>query len=120
MDIDNQQDIIDVRDIIERFEDLDASADPDDREDRDELEKLLGELRGYGGNHQWEGDWYPVTLIRDSYFETYAQELADDIIEPSPSKASWPFNHIDWEAAADELRIYYATVDYNGVTYWYR
>jgi hypothetical protein len=45
----------------------------------DTLYDLLAELRGNGGDHEWRGDWYPVTLIRDSYFTEYAQSFAEDI-----------------------------------------
>lgn len=114
-------DIIDVRDVIERVEEL------RDLEERDEMEAeelrtltgLLDELKGYGGDEQWEGDWYPLTMIHDSYFEEYARELADDI-GAIDRNASWPLNNIDWKAAADDLRIDYAEVHVNGETYWYR
>ncbi|ALA48187.1 hypothetical protein AU152_gp74 [Mycobacterium phage Phlei] len=119
--IDNSQDIIDVRDIIERVEELEAGQpleDDGDLAELDTLKGLLEDLRGFGGDHQWDGDWYPVTLIRDSYFTTYAQELAEDI-GAFNSNAPWPLNRIDWSAAADDLKMDYATVDYDGVDYWY-
>ena len=83
----NYEDIIDVRDIIERVEELeslkdDHESEPDgghwSDEDAQELQSLIAileDLKGYGGDEQWRGDWYPVTLIRDSYFTDYAQEL---------------------------------------------
>ena len=83
------------------------------------LEALLEEIKGYGGDHQWRGDWYPGSMIRDSNFEDYAQELADDI-GAIDRNASWPCNCIDWERAARELQMDYTSVDYDGVTYWYR
>lgn len=83
------------------------------------LESLLDDLRGNGGDEQWEGDWYPVTLIRDSYFEDYAQQLAEDIGAINDD-AQWPATCIDWEKAASELQMDYSTVDYDGVEYWYR
>ena len=129
--IDNTEDIIDVRDVIARFENLQASIDwfvnagrrPDDEEvsERDTLGALLDELAsaGDGGDVQWEGEWYPITLIRDSYFKAYAQEFAEDIGALNP-KASWPYNCIDWSFAARELQMDYTSVEYDGVTYWYR
>lgn len=83
------------------------------------LRKLIDETRGYGGDHQFEGDWYPGSLIRDSYFETYAEELAEDVGAISRD-AQWPLGCIDWEKAARELQVDYSTVEYDGVTYWYR
>src|SRR5437868_2293962 len=100
-DISNAADIIDVRDIIARveelreawsdaagvpFEDFNLSGDDlrvnlseDEAEELEGLTELLDYLLGYGGDEQWQGDWYPLTLIRDSYFEDYARELAEDI-----------------------------------------
>lgn len=122
-DISNSEDILDVRDIIERVEELreqrDEGLDESDTEELATLESLLDALQGYGGDHQWEGAWYPVTLIRDSYFEDYAQELAEDIGAINRD-ATWPNNCIDWEKAASELKIDYSTVEFGGVTYWYR
>lgn len=83
------------------------------------LTELLEELEGNGGDEQWRGSWYPVTLIRESYFKDYAEELAEDIGAIN-SEASWPNNHIDWDAAADELLGDYTSTEFEGVTYYYR
>lgn len=119
MSIDLSADIIDVRDIIEDYALARESDDLADRDYADALAVILGELAGNGGDEQFEGDWYPVTLIRDSYFKEYAQELADEL-ELVPSEYSWPTSCIDWDHAARELRMDYTSVEINGVTYWYR
>jgi hypothetical protein len=93
-----------------------------DENDGDELEKLtqlLDELRGYGGDHQFEGDWYPGSLIAESDFEDYARELAEDI-GAIPDDAQWPCTCIDWEKAARELQTDYSSVTYDGTDYLYR
>lgn len=65
-------------------------------------------------------DWtYGATLIRDSYFETYAQELAEDIGAINHD-AQWPNTCIDWEQAARELQQDYTAIEWDGVTYWVR
>lgn len=131
-DINNREDILDVRDIIERYEylqderrafltkhsreDWDGSPEGDEL---DALKALLDSLEDNGGDHQWRGAWFPVTLIRDSYFEDYAEELAEDIGAIN-REASWPNNCIDWERAARELQQDYSSVEFDGVTYWYR
>lgn len=84
------------------------------------LESLLSDLKGYGGDHQWEGDWYPVTLIRESYFTDYAEELAEDMHGKAIAAAVWPFDCIDWEQAARNLQQDYSECEFNGVTYYYR
>jgi len=144
-EITNLEDIIDSRDVIARIEWLEGQApDPDvcadcdesraahadtaidhpflppeweDEEERDELaalKDLAEEAEGYAA------DWiHGEALIRRSYFETYAQELAEDcgMIDPS---ASWPMRHLDWEAAARELEQDYTTVDFDGEEYLIR
>ncbi len=146
--INNMNDIIDVRDLIARVETLrdelseaknDTSEEFADMELSDWIlnididnhpfadtineyiliDKLLSDLCGYGGDEQWEGDWYPVTLIRESHFTEYAQELADDIGAMTTGD-KWPYTCIDWEQAARELKMDYSTVEYDGTTYFYR
>jgi hypothetical protein len=118
-DIITTDDIIDVRDIIARVEDLESCPNEEEVAELATLTALLDELNGAGGDEQWRGDWYPVTLIRDDYFRTYAQELAEDcgMID---ANAVWPARCIDWAQAARELRMDYTSVTYAGVTYWTR
>ena len=119
--VSNSDDLIDIRDVIEEFEELDdnENRDEDEQERWQELFDLLGDCIGQGGDEQWRGDWYPVTLIRDTYFRTYAEELADDIGAVAKD-AGWPSSFIDWEAAADALKQDYSIVTYGGVDYWTR
>jgi Antirestriction protein (ArdA) len=145
-DTSNSADIIELRDLTERFEELDdertdliaatteeeaEAADletakdnlqqwhDDNDEEYNALNELLGEMKGCGGDHKWRGDWYPGSMIRDSYFEDYAQELAADIFD-TEQDAKWPYTCIDWEKAARELQTDYSSVEYDGITYWYR
>jgi hypothetical protein len=129
------EDIIDFRNITDRVEVLellrqsgpvDLGNDEDNETDQDELfaelaalEALLDETRGYGGDHQWRGDWYPGAIILDSYMEEYAQETAEDIGAIS-KEYSWPSSHIDWAAATDAFKQDYSSVSYGGFGYWYR
>ena len=114
--VDNAEDILDSRDIIERIEELENDEDRDDC-DNIELEQLR-KLAEDGENHA--SDWkYGATLIRDSYFEDYARELAEDC-GMIPRDLAWPCTCIDWEQAARELRMDYASLDFDGVKYWVR
>ena len=151
--IDNTDDVIDIRDVIDQFEAMEdelytnhyrhcgeewtdtadcmcndhcpvcnGEIEPyqsDENEEAFALQILLEECKGNGGDHQWRGDWYPVTLIRDSYFKEYAQELAEDI-GALPKDAGWPAHCIDWDQAARELQTDYTSIDFGGVTYWVR
>ncbi len=131
-DLDMTADIIDVRDIITRVEDLEETlpevaddreaweyANPEDAAELATLTALLATLNGMGGDEQWRGDWYPVTLIRGGYFRDYAQELAEDIGAIN-ADASWPMRCIDWDQATRELRSDYTPVEIDGTTYWTR
>lgn len=117
--IDNYSNFINLRDVIARVEELEDSTDAEELEELEMLQDLLAELAGRGGNEQWRGDWYPATLIRDSYFKEYAQELADDI-GAIDANANWPLNCIDWDQAARDLRMDYFSVDFDGVQFWTR
>lgn len=94
---------------------LSRSHDVDVQELAD-LTALLADLAGTGGDEQFEGDWYPITLIDQTYFKTYAQELAEEIGAIN-ADASWPNNCIDWDKAARELRMDYTCVTVGGRDY---
>lgn len=141
----NSDDIIDSRDVIARIEELRDERDSlkEDRANVTEsdldgynaavdtlrewiqdygpeleaLEALQEEAEGYSN-----GDWpHGATLIRDSYFTEYAEQLAEDLGRTNGNQSSrWPFNCIDWERAASELQSDYTAVEFDGVTYWVR
>ena len=127
-EISNRDDILDVRDMIARVEELqdvdgieekiNTLVADDDAKELVTLRELLGELAGNGGDEQWRGDWYPITLIRDNYFVEAMRQLVEDIgdfLKGFPS-----YIEVDWEKTADNLRADYGSVEFNGVTYWYR
>jgi hypothetical protein len=166
--IDNTDDIIDVRNIIERVEELREERDAlqtakDDAEAAAErpaewsvlqekamcfdnperaddaalyakaaedlrewkasnveelarLESILSDLEGNGGDHQWDGSWYPITLIRDTYFEAAMDELLEDIGDLPKNLPSYLTITVDYDA----LRMDYTSTEIDGVTYWYR
>lgn len=142
--ISNSDDIIDSWDIIARIDALESERDSlkeaaeEERSDEDtkeglearavytewlesedaaELKALLSlqeEAKGYSD------DWrHGAALIRDSYFEEYAEQFADDIGAINKD-AHWPINCIDWKKAAEDLQADYTEVDYDGVSYWVR
>jgi len=121
--------IIDVRDLIERFEALDSLRDnaggtfnegftKEDADEARELRALLDALKGLGGDEQWRGDWYPLTLIHDAYFTEYTQELLEELGTIPGDFPAWIA--IDWERTADALQEDYTPVEINGLTYWTR
>ncbi len=127
--IDQYADVLDVRDIIARVEELESELQgetPDgttwegteEAEELTALRAFLEELAGAGGDEQWRGDWYPVTLIRESYFVDYVQELLEDCGDIPKNLPH--YIHIDWESTARDIRVDYSCADFHGVTYWYR
>lgn len=120
-EISNHDDVIDSREVIERLAELAelTTAEIVGRDLRDEMaeERALKALAEQGeGVEDWQ---YGATLIRDSYFVEYAQELADDL-GMIPEGGSWPAYCIDWTWAARELQMDYTPVEFDGVTYWVR
>jgi hypothetical protein len=147
-DFSSNDDVIDVRDIIARFEELrderdGLQADADEEgaeienseaelpapayakltawkdengEEFDTLRDLLDEMKGNGGDEQWEGDWYPATLIRDSHFNDAMDELLEDIGDLPKNLPCYLTITVDYDA----LQMDYTSVEYDGVTYWYR
>lgn len=115
--ISNIDDVIDSRDVIARIEELEADLPTLDDDDKAELAALL-DLAQEGENYA--PDWqYGETLVRDSYFQDYAEQLADDLGLVN-KEVSWPYTCIDWEQAATDLRMDYTSIDFAGVTYWVR
>jgi hypothetical protein len=85
----------------------------------DEAEELKI-LKALAEEASYSPDWsYGETLIRDSYFEEYAQELAEDCGMVQRS-LGWPNTCIDWKQAAEELQQDYTQVEFENVTYWIR
>lgn len=127
--LDLSADIIDVRDIIARVEELETEIKSSENvyvseneaaaiDEAEMLQSILAQLVGYGNDEQWRGDWYPVTLIDDAYFTDYARELLEECGTIPRDLPSWV--EIDWEATARNVRIDYTSVDIDGRTYWYR
>lgn len=89
--------------------------DPNDRDEILALVGILEELDQEASESPRDG----IQMIADSYFEEYAQDLAEDIGAMDP-KQGWPHTCIDWAKAAQELQQDYATVTIDGQDYWVR
>ena len=106
-------DVITVDDLSNRLEQLDsvdedAVLDDEDQAEFNSLTKLLAEVDNYDCE----------TLVRDSYFAQYVQELCEDC---GDVPANLPYYIvIDWAATAENMRIDYTAFEFDGVTYWGR
>lgn len=130
-DLNGYDDFFDSRDVLERIKELEEKMEDNPHcedcedfeynvealadEEREDWEALTA-LRDEVSREDFEDG---ITFIREDYFSTYAEELAYDIGAISRA-AEWPANHIDWDAAAEELMMDYMTVEFFGGTYFYR
>lgn len=122
--IDTSNDLIDSRDIIARIAELSDQRDDwtgsqadwlatDEGHELEALETLAGEAEGYAD------DWHHgVTLIRDTYFVEYVQDLLVDCGTIPSNLPSWV--ELDWEATAKNVQVDYTAVELDGITYWVR
>lgn len=133
----NSDDVIDSRDVIATIKELEAELEqerelltdhPDTpaatardyrlntiKELEEELEPFKALAKKAAPSCDWDGG---ATLIRDSYFTDYCEEMVEDM-------GGLPHNFpsylvINWEATADNLRTDYASVDFDGVAYLVR
>jgi hypothetical protein len=115
-------DVIDVRDLMDRIEELepeiDAVGEGEHITEWKAIWRILEELRDNGGDEQWRGHWYPSYLVQDAHFMDYARELLEDCGTIPRDLPSWV--EIDWVATARNVRIDYTPISIDGVTYWYR
>lgn len=93
-----------------------AVANYEDACELRELQSLLDELRGNGGDHQWNGDWYPRTLIAEWQFNDAMDELLEDIGDIPRDLPCYLRIEVDYNA----LRMDYTSVEIGESTYLYR
>jgi len=118
--IDNSREVIDSRDVIERIDYLaymddepEADRDADEWKELTTLRALMEEAEGYSP------DWkYGATLVSDSYFTEYAEEMLKDC-GTIPKDLPW-YVEIDWEKTASHIQQNYTSVEFDGATYWVR
>ena len=124
--LDLAADMIDVRDIIARVEAIESegddahlqATDPETLGEVRTLRMILDDLEGNGGDEQFRGEWYPVTLIAEHYFTAYARGLLEDCdVIPADLPA---YVHIDWQRTARDIAVDYSTVTIQGREYLYR
>ena len=112
--------IFDIRDVIEYFEQLENDDDISDEEllEFKEIESFLYEVKGNGGDEQWRGDWYPITFIKETYFVDYCEQELEDCGYIPNDFPHWII--IDYEATSNNMKQDYQEIDILGETYYYR
>ena len=117
-------DVTDSRDIIARIERVESDLEQArvDGDDTTDLEVELKALEAFAEEaSEYAPDWhYGETIIHADYFTQYAQGLSDELSLGDSTMAQWPFTHIDWEAAAADLKQDYSEVEFEGEAYYIR
>lgn len=118
---------IDTSDLVDRRQEiLDILEDEQELEaySLNEIDWMKEELTEINAVENEVTDFiYGETLIHEDSFIEYAQQFAEDVIEgfyEHQKESSWPYNYIDWDAAADALKEDYITVEYQDETYYVR
>lgn len=91
-----------------------ALAEWDASDDAEELSKLRA-FRDDVSSPEWS---YGLTLIRESYWEEYCEELVKDIGDLPNGIPNYIV--IDWTATAQNLAQDYSTAELDGDTIYYR
>ncbi len=104
---------------VEEKEVLDLDAF--DAEETEELAALDGLFGPKGDLSYWAEDRREgVRLVTKDGFEAYVEEYARDT-GAVLQDAKWPYNHIDWKAAADEMISWgWTEITFRGVDYYWR
>lgn len=144
----NTDDVIDSRDIIERIEELQsdrlalkqaleeaeaALLEDDTEENQLAVDEARDDLTAWDNSHdaeelktleklaedvqEFNTDWeYCVTLIHESYFTEYTKETVTDSGYISKDFPDWIA--VDWDKTAENVKRYYAEIDFDGETYF--
>lgn len=134
--------MLDSRDLFEEREDLKATILADFNEmfpqyETDDFENILFEEEEI---QSWKEDWldeiveitdiekledevgsefeYGVTLIEEDEFEDYCRDLIEECGYIAKDFPSWI--EVDWSKTADNMRVDYSEVEYQGETYLFR
>ena len=129
-EVNNQQDVLDSRDIIERIDELEKELgiEPEtvinemteeEMGDNAESYEELQTLRDLAEEGEQYGDWkHGEPLIRESYFTDFTEELVKDFGYIAKDFPCWIA--VDWEKTAENVMQDYTTLDFGGVDYYIR
>lgn len=149
----NSDDTIDSRDIIERIEELESTLEAAHEQETEDgltnlsfdewLEAVIKDQSAAHAHECWDDanelqilqalasegedspDWlHGETLINETYFTDYIEQLIDDCYEMPKqlNSGDWPYRHmtIDYGAAAEEAKVDYLEVTFDGTVYLIR
>lgn len=133
------KDFWDLRDLAELAEECRDILDPESEEDADERQEALEVLAKLSGladdlnqsNDATDGDsvsealndamgYYGPTLVSESYWEDYAQETVHDFGYISEDLPELIRNNIDWSGIAEDMKVDYTCVTFDGGDWYIR
>lgn len=103
-----------VEDAESALEDAESNFSEDDAEELKKLEDLRDEVGERRGRINDEGG----PFVHEDDFTEYAQELCEDIGDVPRDLPS--YIEIDWDRTANNLKVDYSSVEWDGDTYLYR
>lgn len=107
-------------DVIKRIEWLNSELDNVKRVDERivELSEELETLSAFASDGEGLRGWSDgIDLINDGDMECYAKEYAQDLYGET-ALVEWPFMNIDWEQAADDLKLDMTCIEFDDTTFY--
>lgn len=133
------KDFWDLRDLAELAEECRDVLDPEMESDEDEMQEareVLVELSKLSGDLNQESDatdgdsvsealndamgYYGPTLISEDYFPDYAEEFVTDCGYISDDMPEMIRNNIDWSGIAEDMKVDYTCVTFDGSDWYIR
>jgi len=119
--------MLDIDEVLERRNELvEILNDEDEQYSVDEQKEAqyeldeINELESELGMDLESAAKNLIYFIAEDDFTQYAEEFASDIGAVTVSSYDWPISHIDWDAAAEELKMDFSEVEWQGTTYLFR
>ncbi|WFG37931.1 hypothetical protein 20Sep420_00046 [Pseudomonas phage 20Sep420] len=70
------------------------------------LQEIADELKGMGGDHQWNGDWYPHEIIHTDDFEERMDDMVEELYDFHKGLPSWISVKIDYDALKQDYTVH--------------
>lgn len=121
--LDGSEDYISSSDVIERLDELkgflfDENNNLDPEADEVDVDEY-NQLNSFKEEGEEFSDWDSgMTFISEHVFTEYARDSFEETNGTGVDTGDWPFRHIDWDEAADELKQDYNEVEFDGTTYY--
>jgi len=106
---------LDLKELWEEIEDFRLNQISNKKSDREKDLDLLEKNLGCSLYEAWKQN---VNLISEADFKDFAMEEAKCLSEVNFN--DWPYNRIDWDQAAEDLKSDFTCIEFDGATYYTR